>query len=144
MDLLYTVTETGAVVFAERARAESVARLRAAFEQSSTWGELRSRLEPAELSEVLRNMDLQPVDVDPEAPFDPDDVPGYADGDYPEWLQQTMLQWFPAELIPTYGQRMDSVLNGEFLQLPAHVADEVADLLRQRGHAVTRSDLRFS
>jgi hypothetical protein len=27
------------------------------------------------------------------------DIPGHADGDYPEWLRQSQLDWFPKDLI---------------------------------------------
>lgn len=143
MDILYTVTETDAAVFAERDKAESVARIHAACEEALTWGEFRARLEPAEFAEVLDYMDMEAGEVDAAATFNADHLPGYEDGDYPEWLQSTMLEWFPKDLIAQFGSHEDSVFNGDFLELPAARADEIAEELRHRGHTVTRSELSF-
>ena len=143
MDILYTINETGAAVFAERSRAESVARIRSACESSTTWGEFRSHLSTDEYAEILDAAELEEDEIEPDKDFGADAVPGYADGDYPEWLQQTMLTWFPPELAAEYGARQDSVLNGDFLELAGEKADRIAESLRALGHTVTRSDLEF-
>lgn len=141
MKILYAVSETDAAVFAERSMAESVGRTRQAISESATWGELRKALDDeaaAELSVMLSDSDI--VRTDDET-LDADDIPGYADGDYPTWLQQVMLDWFPSDLIDRYGARSNSVLNGEFIDIPGDCAEEVAEELRQRGHTVERTDL---
>lgn len=48
-------------------------------------------------------------------------VPGYAQGDYPEWLRKSALEWFPPELIEKYTGSLEyTMLNGEALNfLPA-------------------------
>ena len=39
-------------------------------------------------------------------------VPGYADGDYPEWLRRSALEWFPPDLIEKYAVPIEfSVFN---------------------------------
>lgn len=143
MDIIYTLAENDFLVFAERHRAESVARIRAACEKSTTWGEFRDALHPQEFLEVLNSLDEEESDVDPSAAFTGDDVLGYADGNYPEWLQQTMLEWFPTGLIERFGHVEDSVHNGEFPELPASAADAIATELRLLGHTVEHSDLDF-
>lgn len=41
-------------------------------------------------------------------------IPGFDDGDYPEWPAQEMLEWMPADIVSRFGQGVNSVLNGEF------------------------------
>lgn len=107
-------------------------------------GEFRDRLELAELADVLERMELEADELDPDEDVEAEQLPGYADGDYPESLQQTMLTWFPVELAVKYGQRYDTVLRGDFLEIPGDSADDAAADLRRLGHTVERSDLPFS
>lgn len=146
MEILYTTSdEIEGVVFAEKAKAASVARIQEACETATTWGEFRSKLTAEEWAEVVDNNDLNNREIDDAAPFGADtDITGYADGFYPEWLQATMLSWFPKGLIAKYaGEAADSVHNGEFLILPADRAEEIASDLTARGHVVERSELQF-
>ena len=146
MEILFTTSdEIEGVVFAEKAKAESVARIHQACDTATTWGEFRSQLTAEEWAEIVDNNDLDDEDYDPTDPFDASkDITGYADGFYPEWLQATMLGWFPKDLITKYsGDEADSVHNGEFLILPAERADEIASDLTARGHVVERSELPF-
>lgn len=47
--------------------------------------------------------------------FDRATIPGFCDGDWPDWPQQEMLNWIPQAIQKTYGQRVASTLNGPFL-----------------------------
>lgn len=145
MEILYTTSdEIEGVVFAEKAKAESVARIRQACETATTWGEFRSQLTAEDWDDVVDYNELDDDEFDPAASFEADHLAGYADGDYPEWLQATMQRWFPKDLIAKYaGEEADSVHNGEFLILPAERADEIARDLTARGHVVERSALQF-
>ncbi len=145
MDILYTTPQgIDGVVFAERAAAESVARIHAALNGSRTWGELRAALSAEEYAEILDNNELEADEVSPDGDFDADrDVAGYADGYYPAFLQREMLKWFPRELSAKYG-RVDATLHdGEVLILPADQAEVIAAELIASGHVVERSDLLF-
>ena len=142
MDIVYRVGGDGfdSVLFANRARAEHVAQIRKALYQSKTWGEFRRNL-PEDEWEVTFGYRFDEIPQD-DQPFTADDAAGHADGDYPEWLRQSQLNWFPADLVDKYdGEVSMSVLNGEMLDLPAGYAEEIADDLRQRGHKVERTDL---
>lgn len=145
MDIVYRVGGDGydSVLFAQRDAAERVAQIRLALRTSSTWGEFRGNLPYGEWEETLTYcFEEDPAD---DAPFHRDMVPGYADGDYPEWLRQSQLDWFPRELIEKYaGEVETTVLNGDVLDLPAHEADAIADDLRAMGHRVERTDLDIS
>lgn len=147
MDLLYTTNSDGAgAVFAERRLAESVNRVHTALRDATTWGELAAMVSPDEYAEILDNNDLRPTDVRADEPFDAErDVAGYADGDYPTWLQRVALGWFPAELVEKYGMVGESMFHGQAVELPADQADAVASDLRalHPDWTVTRTDLFF-
>jgi hypothetical protein len=115
--------------------------------ESKTWGDLRRNLPDGEWEDsfqVYFEDREEEIPADDEL-FDAEDAPGYAEGDYPAWLAQEQLDWFPKELIEKYGGDVgNSVLNGEFLELPADKAEQIADDLRAMGHAVEPTDLEFA
>ena len=142
-DIVYRVVAiaSDSVTFARRSDAEEVALIWTALKTAKTWGEFRAKLPDGEWEANLEDFfDESPPD---EEPFDAGEVPGHLDGDYPQWLRQTMLEWFPPELIDKYGDIQTSVLNGEFLDLPADKAEEIVADLRAMGHTVTPTDLYF-
>lgn len=145
MEIVYRI-DGGEVVFAERNSAAYVAHILKALEDSKTWGELRLKLPDGEWDEHF-----QPhfEDYEEEVPADDElfqasDAPGYEEGDYPAWLAQEALDWFPPELIKKYGGDVGaSVLNGNYLELPADKAKQIAEDLRAMGHTVEPTDLMF-
>ncbi|MDQ7993723.1 MAG: hypothetical protein AAGC63_16345 [Propionicimonas sp.] len=145
MHILYTTSdEFEGVVFAEKAKAESVARIYDACRTATTWREFRDLLSEDEFEEVLVNNELDQAGLDLDAGFDAArDIAGYADGFYPDWLQSDMLDWFPKDIAARYGSDQQGTLNGEILMLPADLADQIATDLALRGHKVDRSELFF-
>lgn len=142
MDIVYRVGGDGyqCALFAKRANAERVAQAFTALRESKTWGEFRARLPFGEWERELEYR-FEEVPAD-DAPFHRDMVPGYAQGDYPEWLRKSALEWFPPELIEKYAGSLEyTMLNGEALELPASRAEEIAADLRAMGHRVERTDL---
>ena len=143
MDIVYKEIDIApdSVTFARRSDAEEVAQIWVALETAKTWGEFRAMLPEGEWEENLEDyFEEGPPD---DKPFDSDAVPGHPDGDYPQWLRQTMLEWLPQELNGKYGEVRMSVLNGEYLDLPADKAEEIAADLRAMGHTVTPTDVYF-
>lgn len=145
MDIVYRIGPES-VVFAERWRAEYVAQICEALTESSTWGELRRNLPDGEWEEYFQPH-FEDYDENPPAddePFEYSDAPGSGDGDYPPWLAQEQLDWFPQELITKhFGNVGTSVLNGEVLNLPASKAEQIADDLQAMGHTVNPTELQF-
>jgi hypothetical protein len=142
MDIVYRVGGDGydCVLFAERSTAERVAQTFAALRESTTWGQFRANLPDGEWEDNLQYCFDEDAPAD-DAPFHRDMVPGYADGDYPEWLRGSAAEWFPRSLIEKYGGSVEtSVLNGDALDLPAGKAEAIAADLRAMGHRVTRTD----
>jgi len=145
MDIVYRVAGES-VVFAVRGRAQYVAHIWKALEESKTWGELRRNLPEGEWEDHFQpHFDDYEEDVPgDDEPFEADDAPGRGDGDYPPWLAQEQLDWFPPELIEKFGGDVGpSVLNGEFLDLPADKAEQIAQDLRAMRHTVEATDLEF-
>ena len=150
MDIVYRIcigsNGLASVVFAERHRAEEVAKIRHALDQSMTWGDLKRNLPDGEWDAHFQpyfadHGEGAPADSEP---FDPGDAPGYEDGSYPTWLAQAQLDWFPSELIKEFGGEVGvCVFNGEVLDLPATAAEKIAEALRAMGHTVISSDLPF-
>ena len=148
-NIVYRVGGDGfdGALFAGSDEAEYVGQIRQALYNSNTWGEFRRQLPAGEWEQNLAEkfeFREDPIPADDE-PFAADCVPGHADGDYPEWLQQNVLEWFPEELIEKDGGRVhNSIFNGEFLELPGDKAEAIADELRVRGYTVERTDLDIS
>lgn len=67
----------------------------------------------AEYATVLENLELDNDEVDLDEAFDPEEVPGHADGDYPTWLASRALDWFPEEVAAQFGSTGASILNGD-------------------------------
>lgn len=116
------------------------------LDTSWTWGDFRRQTPPAAYAEVVRAY------LEEEIPLGDDDPlllgsfsNAYTNGDYPAWLQQEMLSWFPEDITEKFGgTEEDSIFNGPFLLLPAERADEIADALRKEGETVEhRPDLNF-
>lgn len=144
MDLVYNRSSEreDLVVFAERGLAESVSAIRTALRTARTWGDFKRSIPADEWTQILENLGEVP---DSAAPFDPDDVPGHADGDYPTWLAGEMADLLPSEVVARSGSRVDTVLNGEAVELPWVKAESIADDLRRLGHRVElRTDLDLS
>ncbi len=73
------------------------------------------------------------------APLDDDDfhseqIPGYCDGDWPDWPEQEMLRWLPREICTEFGHTEDSVFNGPFLQLDVARAPDILAALERAGY----------
>lgn len=143
MDIVYRVGGDGyqGVLFARRNDAERVAQIRKALRNSKTWGEFLANLPLGEWEENLQDRFESGAAPSDDEPFTADSVPGHADGDYPQWLAQTQLDWFPPELIKKYGGDVETtVFNGEMLDLPANKAGKIAAELRAMGHTVEKAD----
>ena len=144
MDIVYRIGGDGfdSALFAERSKANYVARIRDALYRSSTWGHFRTKLPDGEWKLRVDEMLVDPDFSTDDQPFIADDIPGHADGDYPECLRQSQLDWFPRDLIDRYrGEVTPTRLNGWVLDLPANVAEDIAQDLRGLGHQVELTDL---
>ena len=124
-------------VFAPTRQVEDLRQLRRALAESATWGDFRSQAPSQYVAEVHELVEEQPSDDDG---FDPKVIPGYADADWPEWLQQEMLSWMPDDLTERFGKVGESVFKESALEIEAGVAEDLAGELEKRGFSCTRDD----
>jgi hypothetical protein len=130
------------VVMIPQQEAESLAQLHRALNRAATWGEFK-RLAPREHYEdaVSRWMDSNDEEEPAsDQPFDPHDIPGRDDGDWPAWPAQDMLAWVPEEVQARFGRSHASVLNGAWLSLTGEAIDEIVASMERLGYRCRRDD----
>ena len=77
-----------------------------------------------------------------DAPFDPSQLPGLVDADFPPQLDAVVASWMPGDLLDRYGRRGGDVLLGDRWRFPNVTAATVVFELLQRGFACRRDDHR--
>ena len=111
--------------------------LRTAIRDAATWGEFRRVITPERVQEIADMLEELPPD---EQPFDANEIYGYGDGDWPEWLHQEALGWMPEDLVSRFGAQEESVLNGPMAEIPADAGEALAAELETRGFHCVRDD----
>jgi len=136
---------TGQAVFGPRSDAESIQRMFDVVE-AKTWGEVRGILKPAEFAQLKEGYTFRLNDTDDptyepadDEPFDPDDAAAYSDGDWPLPLTFRM-DWLPQDLVDRYGEKVTTMLNGDYLAIEPKHLEDVANALRARGYTCTWDD----
>jgi len=112
--------------------ARRLAALNRALETCGTWGEFLRAVaaDPATLGYLEQAYDGELPE--PSEAFDADDVPGFADGDWPTWPKRGMLEWLPGS-VQALGTIERTSMNGDFLQLEERLSDEVIEALAAEG-----------
>jgi hypothetical protein len=146
--LYYRIPEHGdSIVFAPPDRAIRGSQIRRAFE-SKTWGEFQDRMPEADFADLFASReDYDDFFVIPgrDDPFDGRDMwVGWADGDYPEWLQAHQEEWIPREILDQWGELEATRLNGDFWIFdPSHLEEIIAQLKEAQIQTERRDDLYF-
>ena len=121
--------------------------IRTALEASKTWGEFRHAVGEEEYQALLSKMSMhisEPIVIpNNEDPFDRDRIPGYGDGDYPEWLQTQMEHFLPADILAKFGEPVATMLNGDYIHIDPSSEKRFVLALRKRGYEVHRRDDLF-
>ena len=129
------------LVFAEPERAEYIAGIHDALQNAKTWGEFKAKLDPEEYEQILfsfdENDEPRPKNSDP---FDASSVPGYCDGDYPDWLQQDMDYWLPEDILEKYATNEVTMLNGNYYHIDEGHEEAICRDLKALGFEVIRRD----
>lgn len=154
-------------VLIPRSEALRLVSIHKAISDSETWGEFKQQLRPEDWQYVLSGLDYptlaeyrdkerfssddealesyrslplgerMPIDSDQ---FKADWLPGFTDGDWPEWPAQQALNWVPREVQRRFGKTNSSVLNGPFLELDPGRAPEIIAAMEQFGYICDRND----
>jgi len=129
----------GSLVYSTPSKAKEIHRINKAISKSKTWEEFKRRMPRDEylelLPEIMRRLDEEgelhwdedageSMPSEPTGRFKDDMVPGYADGDYPRWLQTTMHHDLPDDIVRDFGTWEYTEFNGDFLEIK--VADRLA------------------
>ena len=138
--LVYGVFQADELVFIPKQQALELAQLWRALDSAQTWADFR-RLAPNHLyaDAVERIQDdpdstLSDAGPDLQAAFDRDDIPGHADGDWPLFPPQQMLDWVPQDIRAGYGRTITTVFNGDYLCFAANDAAKIVRALAQHGY----------
>lgn len=143
--LVYGVFQGDEVAFLPRQQALALAQLWRALDSAQTWGQFRRMVPPHIYDEVVAAVgdnenladDGRPFS---DAPFDRDDIPGHADGDWPALPARQMLDWMPQAVRERYGRVVSTRFNGDYLAFRARDATAVAEALQALGYTCVRDD----
>jgi len=152
-------------VLIPRSEALRLVSIHKAINHSKTWGDFKRQLRPEDWQEVLKGFptladyrdeesfasdeealesyhslrfgERMPIDSDK---FKPDWVPGFSDGDWPQWPAQQALNWVPAKIQRQFGKTNSSALNGSFLKLDPQRAAEIIAAMEEIGYVCERND----
>jgi hypothetical protein len=111
-----------------------------AIATSRTWGEAR-RVAPRHTWNPVGPEYHDPEDgpADDE-PFDINKVGLVQQGDWPDMVTSRALKLLPKDLQARFGVDADTVLNGDYLEIPLDREAELVAELRERGFEVSRDD----
>jgi len=139
--LIMTTGSNGAPLFATIETAEGTSATIKALESATTWGQFLDALPTQVASSIKEDFeDGELPDADQE--FDPSDVPGFEDGDFPASINATMLRELPEPIIVEFGRKADTVLNGPSVEFRGADLPAILSALRDLGLTVIeRPDL---
>ena len=75
-----------------------------------------------------------------EEEFDPEEICGLADGDWPGAQEIDMVNWVPEEIQEKFGTIGDTVFNGEYLSFNISKEKEIVEAFRAFGYRCERDD----
>jgi hypothetical protein len=142
-ELVYGVA-WGQLIFIPRNRAEELAATYTAINNSETWGDFQDRVPAYIYRQAVERLEwglgvIQPPNY---REFDPEEINGFSDGEWPSWPAQEMTLWFPREVWQGEGFLKATVYGGVTLQLHAHSKKKLVRKLQQMGYTC-REDARL-
>ncbi len=126
----------GGVVFAPLYRAQEIDRIHRALQDSGTWKELRESLPWDDYKKIRQGFDdMGEVRPPLSSGFYPEQVNGYCEGLYPDWLQAEMEYYRFGELLEPFGE---SVCTGEgfYLHIKRDKLPECIKCLEENDYTV--------
>lgn len=128
----------GQLVFVVQSLGEELVMLRTGL---ATWGEAKARLSPTRWKQIIDMLaDAEIAVPENDQSFVLDDIPGHLDGDWPEWPAQLMLTVVPTSIAEKYGRKVDSVLNGQFLEFDEADVEKIVAEMTAAGFTCVRND----
>ncbi|MDP9476105.1 MAG: hypothetical protein M3R38_10555 [Actinomycetota bacterium] len=145
------------LVFIGEEEARDFVRLHEAM-QAKTWGEFKAkapsdwyeaaveRLKEQMMDELYEDEGSDPIEgqtfEEPAAEerFDADEIPGHADGDWPEWPHGNLESWIPDEVQERFGTMVSNFPFGDYLELLPEHEDEIVRAMQGHGYDCVRDD----
>jgi hypothetical protein len=145
--LLYYRIPGDSIIFAPPDRAIRGSQIRRAFE-SKTGGEFQDRMPEADFADLFAvREDYDELFVVPgkdDKFFGNNLWVGWADGDYPEWLQAHQDEWIPKEILDQCGVLEGTRLNGDYWSFDSSNEEEIIwQLKKAQIRTERREDLYF-
>ena len=146
--LFYREAWNESLVFAPPEEALRIHQIRQALETAKTWGEFRDLMPERDYEELRErmsgNLDEEESFPSDDTAFEAEQVLGFSDGDYPDWLQAEADRFVPEDVLDRFGAMETTVFNGHFWRIaPTYESAIVEMLATHRITAIKREDLRF-
>ncbi|GAA2648099.1 hypothetical protein [Paractinoplanes durhamensis] len=111
-----------------------------ALAAARTWGAAREVTFSHGWNPADPEFDDDADDHPDDSPFDINELTAVIEGDWPKMVTGRTLDVLPEDLQEQFGNRQDTSLNGDYLEIPAAAEKDLVAALRARGHQVTRDD----
>ncbi len=156
-ELVYGESNAG-LTFLKKDYAMDIATFRNALARAPTWGELKTMVSEeryketvgawveSERDRLLGEGDLEDEEEPKVAPpgphvaFEAEELPGYADGEWPEFAPGMMGIWVDEEIIDEYGGYVQPLMNDDYPVIDFDNEEKVVSLLEERGYVCVRDD----
>lgn len=128
------------LVFLPAQRAHELAAVHFAIATAATWRQFAQIVPAADWQDVLEGFKAFefPPRLDDE--FEQSMLPGFEDGDWPDWPEQHMMGWLPADIWRKFGVVHQSVINGPFLSIDPRLKVDIVKALEGAGSSCKRYD----
>ncbi len=141
----------GGIVLAPPRLARYVSRIHDAINTSRTWAEFRVALPPGEYVALVEYMVEHGTSMKglpaPNAPFNPEVLPGYLEGEYPMWLQREMsnyLDMLVLDVVERIAIEQATPEGRGYLFIPPAAIDQLEEELYEMGYKLHHApDLLF-
>ena len=139
--LVYGELTDDQLVFIPESEAIELAQLQTAIQSSRTWGEFKAQIPPPRWLQAISNYvdNDEPLPAD-DHPFDTNELPGYGDGDWPQWPAQRMLEWMPEVIRTRFGDVGTSMVSGDMLSIDPASESGIIAALKDAGYTCIRDD----
>jgi hypothetical protein len=133
----------GKLIFLPSEDASELSTLWTVLKSAKTWDDLERGL-PDDRVEEIREFYLggeaEPDEMTGDAPFDLEEIPAIADGVWPEWPDQMMLDVMPKEVIEEFGTIEESWHEGDLVRFDSACEEAIVSKLTDLGYDLTRDD----
>lgn len=141
--LVYGLYDEDSLVFIPQQRAHELAQLRQAIESAKTWGEFKESVAEGDYMRAIELIRLANEDDDftptTATPFDPEDIPGFADFEWPPFPAQDMLDWVPADIQRKF-ERPGAYIMNDVLVLSESDVVAIVAAMEAHGYQCIRDD----